>query len=228
MIKIALTGVAGVGKGLVSEIIQELCVGSVKTSFAYPIKEFLRRLLKLTDDHLYGVLKEVPMTFFITPESLDDAAAFYYEYGIDDLVSFDRMMERFEEVLQDNLIKGEQTVIHGLSSRRLQQLLGTEIIRYFRDTTWVDLGLKQEANIIDDLRFLNEAKALTAAGYKIVRITGKATRITDSAAKVHASELDIDLIHADYEINNYHEVYDDSSRILLKQKVKSMLITLYP
>ena len=166
--KIALTGFAGSGKGLVSELIQEVVQDTSKGSFAFPIKEFFRHLCGMTDRHLYGELKEVPMTFIITPDSFNAAAKFYLEYGLDDYVSFDRMWERFKLVFTKHINGLDEDGLwnlHSISSRRLQQLFGTEVIRYFNDTTWVDVALSHEFNIIDDLRFLNEAKLLKEEGF---------------------------------------------------------------
>lgn len=226
MIKIALTGQAGAGKGVVSDILQELYPELTKGSFAYPIKEFFRQLCNMTDVHLYGELKEVPLTFIITPDSYNNAAKFYLEYGLDDYVSFDRMWSRFTEVLHEN-IKGMNEdgiwVLQGISSRRLQQLFGTEIIRHFKDSTWIDIALDKQYNIIDDLRFLNEDKKLKQAGYLIVRIVGKATRIADGTAKMHASELELMSIQENEQIQNYFEVYDSNSRAELKSRVVALI-----
>lgn len=226
MIKIALTGQAGAGKGVVADILTELYPELVKGSFAYPIKQFLRYLCSMTDAHLYGELKEVPLTFFITPDSYNKAAEFYLEYGLDDYVSFDRMWDRFKEVLEEN-IRGMDIdgiwVLQGISSRRLQQLFGTEIIRHHCDSTWVDVALDKEYNIIDDLRFLNEAKRLKEVGYTVIRVVGKVTRINDATAKMHPSELELCSIHEDIQIQNYFEVYDSNSRAELKTRVAFVL-----
>lgn len=229
-IKIALSGNAGVGKGLVAELIQELCVGTVKDSFAAPIKQFLGLLLQLDHSHLYGELKEVPLTFSITPDSLDRAAKYYLEEGMDDLVSFDRMWARFCEVLKDHLIVNLETgeiVIWGLSSRRIQQLFGTEIMRFYDNDIWIKLLISKEPNIVDDLRFLNEEDKLRLAGYKVVSIIGKDSRITDEQNKKHQSEQEIQFIIPDYTLNNAFEEYNEDSVALLKDKVKDMLFLLY-
>jgi len=226
--KIALTGFAGAGKGLVAELIQEILKDKAQTkgSFAFPIKEFFRKLCNMTDQHLYGEFKEIPMTFIITPESFNEAAKFYMDYGLDNHVSFDRMWDRFVIVLQDNLNgvgKEGYWTLHSISSRRLQQLLGTEIIRHFKDTTWVDVALDNNYNIIDDLRFINEAKLLKEDGFLIVRVLGKDTRIEDETAKAHASEQEIPLIAEDEILHNYFASYDAESRASLKARVVTML-----
>jgi hypothetical protein len=230
--KVALTGYAGVGKGLVAEIIQELGLQAgagelVKGSFAYPIKEFLRRLCNMTDQHLYGELKEIPLTFTITPDSFNAAAAFYLEYGLDDYVSFDRMWGRFTDIMAAHMTGlGEESnwSLHSISSRRLQQLLGTEVVRHFRNSTWVDVALAHEFNIIDDLRFLNEAELLSKNGYTIIRIVGKETRIEDAEAKAHASEREIPLIKADITLDNKFDTYDSASKRELKARLIVLLV----
>lgn len=242
--KVALLGYAGAGKGLVAELIQEVIAEwntqythtrstkdtPIKGSFAYPIKEFLRRLCNMTDQHLYGELKEVPMTFIVTPESFNQAAKFYLEYGLDDYVSFDRMWEQFKLVLKYHISGLEEEglwSIHSISSRRLQQLLGTEIMRHYKDTVWIDIALVHQFDIIDDLRFLNEAAVLKANGYTIIRVSGKDTRLTNEADKSHASERDIPLIKEDYVIANGFDTYDSTSRDKLKTRVASLMSHLH-
>lgn len=221
--KIALCGVAGSGKGTVASIIAKYVDGVVIGSFAYPIKHFLRLLLNLTDEHIYGHLKEVPLTFRFTPESFDAAASFYIESGLDDLVSFDRMWFRFLEVFADNLRMEDYGVMFAISSRRLQQLFGTEVMRYNRESVWVDFALSKGYNVIDDLRFENEEVALKAAGYKIVKIVGKESRLSGSADALHPSEAHIPYIVADCVIDNDHEEYNESSLRYLEEEVVSIL-----
>lgn len=226
MIKIAFTGVAGSGKGACVSLIQkELGVDITTGSFAKPIKEFLRKLFPLmTDSHLYGEQKEVPQTFLITPYSYNEAAEYYISSGLDDLVSFDKMWYNFCEVLKDNFDQtGPEWVVHSLSSRRLQQLFGTEIMRKERDSVWIDFALNKGYNLIDDLRFPNEEEALHKAGYFLIRIKGKDSRIEDSSAAKHSSETFINSLKVDAELDNNFNEYNEQSLCELRKRIFDIL-----
>lgn len=220
MIKIAFTGVAGSGKGTCVAITQELFQEELKIgSFAKPIKEFFRRLCAMEDTHLYGDLKETDLTFVVTPDQFNEAAEYYYASGLDDLVSFDRMWFRFCEVLAPNFdMNGPTWSLHSISSRRLQQLFGTEVMRSIYDDIWIDYALSKEYNLIDDLRFPNEATALKDAGYFLVRIIGKDSRVSSTDA-LHSSELSINKLPVDAEVDNYFEEYTSDSIIELKNRL---------
>lgn len=58
---IGLTGKARSGKDTVAKIIQTSNPGTVLISFAEPIRNALRGMIGLTDEHFHGSLKEVPL-----------------------------------------------------------------------------------------------------------------------------------------------------------------------
>lgn len=58
---IGLTGKARTGKDTVAKILQETYEGVVTISFAEPIRNALRGMIGLTDEHLHGSLKEEPL-----------------------------------------------------------------------------------------------------------------------------------------------------------------------
>lgn len=85
----------------------------------------------------------------------------------------------------------------GVSSRRIQQTLGTEWGRIcIKDSIWVDITLAAAAEqmkngnsvVIDDMRFPNEFEAIHAAGGDTWRIVRPDARVTIS----HASEGQLD------------------------------------
>lgn len=227
MIKIAFTGVAGAGKGLCVSLVNEMFNNELKIgSFAYPIKKFLGLLCDMTDDHLYGSLKEVPLTFTITPYQYNNAAEYYISSGLDDLVSFDTMWYNFCEVLCGTKevfdMSGPTWYLHSVSSRQLQQWFGTEIMRSARESVWVDFALSKHYNLIDDMRFPNELDALKDNGYFLIRIVGKESRVSGSAS-AHASEVSINQLNVDAELDNNFEVYDEDSLNVLKTRLRDLL-----
>jgi hypothetical protein len=96
--------------------------------------------------------------------------------------------------------KEELLPVFDITSRKLQQLLGTEFGRdLIRPSIWVDLAMANVARfrslghpvVIDDMRFPNEYDAVQAAGgdcYRIVRPEATVTR-------AHASEGQLDGVH---------------------------------
>ena len=95
----------------------------------------------------------------------------------------------------------------GTTSRRIQQLLGTEFGRnYLGENVWTDLAMRRADHlrslghnvVIDDMRFYNEFAAGLAAGGVPVRIRRKGVRVT---TPTHASEGALDGIQMS-EIDN--------------------------
>ena len=102
--------------------------------------------------------------------------------------------------------------------RKLLQKLGTDAIRSQFPTAWIDYLVRtiqeEDANrvVVDDCRFDNEAVALRAQGFKIVRIVKvgerKALGLTEETAH-HSSETEQATIQADFvvEASNLSELY---------------------
>lgn len=87
----------------------------------------------------------------------------------------------------------------GISSRRFQQLAGTEFGRdLIRDSVWTDITLAAadahlaagRSVVIDDMRFPNEFHAVTGHGGECRRIVRPGTAVTTA----HASEGQLDLV----------------------------------
>lgn len=95
--------------------------------------------------------------------------------------------------------KHEIIPVLDITSRKLQQLLGTEFGRQLiRDSIWVDIAMTRAAAyltqgrsvVIDDLRFPNELAAVEAMGGDCLRVV----RPNAKVAEPHASEGQLDLI----------------------------------
>ena len=95
----------------------------------------------------------------------------------------------------------------GVKPRKLLQDFGTKV-REIDDTTWVDYAMRQvQANpnlnyVVDDLRYLNEARALKRNHFVIVRIQGPSRIAMPPGTEKHASEVEQDEIEADYTVAN--------------------------
>jgi hypothetical protein len=102
-----------------------------------------------------------------------------------------------------------------MSSRKFQQLLGTEFGRnMICKDVWVNIALREinayPAVVVDDVRFLSEAEALKQRGALIVKITRPGCYGDD-----HASEKEIDLIEADVIIENTKSIDEAVQQCIL-------------
>lgn len=85
--------------------------------------------------------------------------------------------------------------------RKLLQLVGTELGRELvgYENVWVDILLKASENldcvVVDDCRFPNEADALRANGFKIVRIDRPAKDRMDLMAKAYPTDIETIMAH---------------------------------
>lgn len=225
--KIALSGKAGAGKGLVASIMKEELeartgVSHTIGSFAYPIKRFLQLLLDLDDAHLYGHLKEVPQTFFVTPDTLNTAAK-YYRIHLDKLAGWDKFWGKFTKVFEKNIdCTGTVYTLHSISPRELFQKTGTEVGRSLNPNLWIKALLysPDTIDIVDDLRFKSEQEALSKSHYVIVHI--EAIQGVDMQ-KQHQSESEFNSLDVDFVLDNRFEVHNEKTMGVLRDRVVSLL-----
>lgn len=111
----------------------------------------------------------------------------------------------------------------GVSSRTLQQLIGTELFRQhlpdcskeFSDTIgdniwctrfkyWYDVLEGSPDVVVTDVRFLNEVEMIRNMGGIIVKVNRDSLRSNDS----HSSEMEMEKIVADYTIHNNTSIED--------------------
>ncbi len=135
-------------------------------------------------------IKQMAMAL-LTSTGMSDAAALDHVYGA---------------------AKEAHVPVLGMSSRRLQQLLGTEFGRdLIRDDIWVDIAIEKARSlmaaghsvIIDDMRFPNEFHAVEAAHGDCYRVTRPGVEVTHA----HASEGQLDHAHMP-EIWNTGSLFD--------------------
>lgn len=171
---IGVTGRARSGKDLTAKLIAELQPGVVRIALADPIKRICAELFDFSEDQADGKLKEIPDPRFELP----DGSGF-------------------------------------LSPRRAYQILGTEVARSIYKDVWIDYALKRSHDVLNgakqrvgrdvyvaggepanlvvwtDVRFINEAQKIKAAGGTVWRVTrqGVESRLA-AAAQVHPSEME--------------------------------------
>ena len=101
--------------------------------------------------------------------------------------------------------------------RLLLQNYGTNVRRKDNENYWVDKWLNSidiDSNVVaDDVRFLNEAKAVKDSGGIVIRITRPGNISNDK----HISETEMDKIEPDYEIINSSDkeyLYSEIKKII--------------
>ncbi|AOR76540.1 hypothetical protein BES08_07120 [Novosphingobium resinovorum] len=190
----------GSGKSTAAQYLVDHGYDLVK--FAGPLKRMTRALLRccgvsgiVIDRYVDGDLKEVP---------IGDLGEFLPEYAVAMLQAMGPVpgaVTLTQGEIIDSLVEwGRATVVPGVTSRRLQQTLGTEWGREKIHTNlWVMIAI-DEADlsradgihvVIDDMRFPNEFEAVEAADGESRRIVRPGFAVTGGA---HASEGQLDLI----------------------------------
>lgn len=133
-----------------------------------------------------------------------------------------------EMILKAGLCTEEELWGHKTEfSRLMLQKIGTEIIRNQVDPDFWIKRMIQEIEffnqkdsdttiVIDDVRFINEAELIKSYNGTLIRINRPSLNQTGSEHK-HASEVEQDKIHADYNIINNGSLED------LRQQINHIL-----
>lgn len=173
--------------------------GFAAVKFAGQLKRMTAALLTccgvsqpLVERYVDGDLKEA---------IIGDLGPFRYSYARTMLATLDQWPEEvtltFDQILDSLYLWGVATLKPGVTSRRIQQTLGTEWGRdQIHPELWVLLArdawnrehAKGRSVVVDDMRFPNELAAVRAAGGTPVRIT----RVSASVPQPHASEGQLD------------------------------------
>ncbi len=157
---IGLSGRAGSGKNTVMEIIARLeRDGASEIAFAGPLKRFCQEVFGFSAEQIEGAAKNDPDPRY--PRMHRDPQGCYRKL---------------------------------LTPRYAMQTLGTEWGRDCFPDVWADLGIRRAQAlpgtvVITDCRFLNEAKAIIAAGGEVWRIVRPGAGLSGSAG-AHASEAE--------------------------------------
>lgn len=135
--------------------------------------------------------------------------------------------------LTEEQVNGEEKDIVddvlGVTPRTILQKLGTELFQYKLHEVLPDLKIKRrevwcysfekryEKNkmpvVIDDLRFLHEAKLIRELGGVIIKVIRPELHSYPSLTEIHKSEAESELIEADY------TVYNDGSLTEFKEDI---------
>lgn len=132
----------------------------------------------------------------------------------------DNFPDLLEEMVNTHLIESVDDLFQQKPPlmRALMQNYGTEVRRNDDPKYWVKKWIKEmqehESVVTDDVRFLNEAHAVTANGGKIIHI--ERTDITTGGN--HLSETEQDMIVCHYnvttEFNNLEDMYEQIDNII--------------
>lgn len=160
---IALSGLAGSGKNTVAKLL-----GGVEISFAEPLKRFCQEVFDFSDAQLYG------------PSSERNRPDLRYPIRCHGCQTCGFQRDHF---------------IGHLTPRQALQTLGTEWGRACYENVWADLGVRRALAvrgplaIITDCRFINEARAVRAAGGEVWRIIRPGAGL-EGATGAHPSEAE--------------------------------------
>ena len=95
-----------------------------------------------------------------------------------------------------------------MSVREVLQYIGTDIFRKMMPNVWVDACIRDikthntQLSVIHDVRFLNEAQAIKDAGGKVIKL------LRATSKDGHSSEVEVDSIKADYELDNRNQAIE--------------------
>jgi broad-specificity NMP kinase len=132
----------------------------------------------------------------------------------------------FKKVSFADAIKEIATLYFGMTTkdRSLLQTIGTKM-REVNPDVWVRIVMTKLDYgpylhvVIDDCRFLNEAKALKERGFVLVRLVGKHKEVTPEQSQ-HLSETEQDKILADYTLDTtkpLEETYRELDEIVKRK-----------
>ena len=221
---IGLVGLAGSGKDTVGGfLVQDH--DFMRIALADPLKRFAREVYDFSEEQLWG-----PSQFRNAPD-----------------LRYPRIVRRSIERDPGDTRSGFEEITEYLTPRYALQTLGTEWGRDCYDNTWIDLAIRSAKKVlgggfwydersgvyecsrmnrppagvvITDCRFLNEERAIKAAGGKVIRIVRPGAGLVGAAGK-HKSETEQLQIRADVEIVNAGTL--DELRANVRGLVESIL-----
>lgn len=200
---IGLVGNAGSGKSTVSSMIVKNAKNVYRMSFASPIKEYVSVVFHFPYYSIYGgsSQREALFTEFAHPERWNNVVI--RNRGVAN--EWCRTLFPGDKDKSDALRASldvwilrlrDESVNKGLTPRRALQLIGTECGRAIEGDIWINHAIREidavkptiEVIVIEDVRFINEAKALQDKGADLWRLT----RTNPSAlGATHASEKEL-------------------------------------
>lgn len=203
---IGITGLKRSGKDTAGDFLQDVH-GFERISFAGPLKRVCVQFLNcagIEEDQ-----REEEREFLILHKNLSKAAG---ELGIHPSLFYE-FQERFFDVFSPYLIVMDDTYSkYNVSYRKILQLFGTDVCRYFKDYLWIEMAEKKMQDCIDlgknvvitDVRFDNEAEAIKSLGGKVLRVVRDGCKEDG-----HSSERGVNDRWIDNKIHNttFEELY---------------------
>lgn len=226
---ILFAGQARAGKDTCADMVLDICreqgIYATKTYFAKALKDSAKKCLGLTDEHLYGSLKEEMMEYKLSPSDIFVNLAGEIHHG--SLISLDgsvrhenaltisknitnamckAVRENAKQTTLNRLFKTDTFI---LSPRQLMQWWGTEAVRQGAyEDAWVDcvkfdIGMHDsDVTVVSDARFGNEVEEIREGFPNHDVVVVQVVRPGNVKVAAHASEsgLSADLI--DYVVEN--------------------------
>lgn len=173
---IALAGRAGSGKNTVATML-----GAYEVAFADPLKRFCQEVFDFSDAQVWGPSEERNRPDTRYPRSVQCPRCYASGHDLNGVAC--------------SRCEGRGMLATHLTPRYALQTLGTEWGRRCYANVWADLGIRRalassaEIVAITDCRFVNEARAVRAAGGEVWSIVRPGAGL-DGAAGLHPSEAE--------------------------------------
>lgn len=195
---IGIAGPARSGKDTTYDVLRRQLPGLTKRiRFAGPLKDFCRRVFDWTDEHVDGALKDTPDKRYQRTHAKHATTGNIL--GGPSTFTCDRCGVSFRPEAQVRAeVYRRADCITFLTPREAMQTLGQEWGRARYENVWVALAMREASAwadavsavaIITDVRYLNEAEAVRAAGGALLWIEREVDDLPGGAS-AHASETE--------------------------------------
>lgn len=232
---ILLAGEARSGKDTSADILSGLFEQRghtfCRTFFAKALKESVKEVFELTDEHVFGNLKETPMLMRITQQDLYRRVLHQLKSGHLKFIPANMNQTPVHLIASSITVKMLTAILAGsewfapcvykCSPRQILQWWGTEAIRMGAyDAAWID-AVEHDINtsgadvaIVSDARFDNEVSQLVK-DYRLQSnvITVRVHRGNKEKVATHVSEAGISNNLVDYEISNDGSIQDLADKL---------------
>lgn len=231
---ILMAGKARSGKDTSADILTGMLVEQgisvCRTYFAKALKESAKEVFDLTDEHVFGSLKETPALMNITMKDLYKKVLHQLEYGHLKFIPVHLNQTPVHLIASQITVKMLMAILYGsewsspcfykCSPRQIMQWWGTEAVRVGAyDEAWVD-AVKHDIDtsgaqvaIISDARFDNEVTQIRQGYLNSNTIVIKVVRGNNQDVSAHVSEAGISNNLIDYEIANDGSLQDLADKL---------------
>lgn len=231
---IMMAGEARAGKDTSADILSGLLVergiSVCRTYFAKALKESAKKIFDLTDDHVFGHLKEEPMLMRITQQELYRGVLNELQSGHLKFIPQQMRQTPLHTIATQITVKMLMAILNGsewfapcvykCSPRQIMQWWGTEGVRVGAyDGAWIDAVKSDihnsgaQAAIISDARFDNEVEEIRKSMLHCNVITIRVLRGNKQKVATHVSEAGISNNLVSYEITNDGSLQDLADKL---------------